>query len=58
MLPDLNTGTSNGKHLVASLFGKGAIVIIGVIVCLAIIAAVVIYTQKMKKDNQGDNDDE
>ena len=51
MLPDLNTGTSNGKHLVASLFGKGAIVIIGVIVCLAIIAAVVIYTQKMKKDN-------
>ncbi|MBR6548086.1 MAG: hypothetical protein IKT68_00945 [Clostridia bacterium] len=49
MLAALETGGSGGKHMLASLMGKGSIVMIGVLVGLAVVAAVVVYVRTRKK---------
>lgn len=46
------------SELVASLFGDGSIVIICSIAGIAILAAIIIYIQKKKKGNKGENEDE
>lgn len=46
------------SELVASLFGDGSIVIICSIAGIAILAAIIIYIQKKKKGNKGENDNE
>jgi DNA-directed RNA polymerase subunit RPC12/RpoP len=58
VIPVLKKEEPKDSELVASLFGDGSLVIVCTLFGLAVLAAVVIYTQKMKKDNQGDNDDE
>jgi uncharacterized membrane protein YuzA (DUF378 family) len=54
MLKDLE----NGKNLFGSLFGNGSIVMICVLAGIAVLAAIVIYLQKKRKDNKGENEDE
>jgi hypothetical protein len=58
MLLALNTDLGNGKHLYGSMFGNGSVAIICSILGVAILAAIIIFLQKKKKDNKGENDDE
>ena len=55
--PDDKVEPDDSK-LVASLFGDGSLVIVCSFFGLAVLAAIVIYLQKKKKGNKGDNDDE
>ena len=57
---NLSLDGANGKHLYASLFGNGSVIIICAFVGVAVLAAVLVYLQKKKKDNNnnGKNDDE
>jgi hypothetical protein len=58
VLLSLNIDESIGKKLFGSLFSSGSVPIICTIAGLAVLAAIVIYLQKKKKGNKGDNDDE
>ena len=58
MIPALKKEEPNDNELVASLFGDGSLVIVCSFFGFAVLAAIVIYLQKKKKGNKGDNDDE
>jgi len=58
ILPALNKTDPHDDELVASLFGDGSIVIICSIAGIAILAAIIIYIQKKKKGNKGENENE
>ena len=58
VIPALNKAESEDSELVASLFGGGSIVVICSFLGLAVLAAIVIYIQKKKKDNKGAKEDE
>lgn len=58
MLLSLNVNVVNNKHLLASMMGDGSVVVIGLFVVLAIIAAVVLFLKKRKKDSKGEGEDE
>ena len=49
---------ADGKHLVASLFGKGSLVMIGVIAGIALIAVLAVNLQKKKSGSKGEKKDE
>ena len=49
----LNTGgLNNGKNLFGSLISDGSLIVIGVIAGLAILAGVIIFLRKKKKDKK------
>ena len=58
VIPALNKAESEDSELVASLFGDGSLVIICSLFGLAVLAAIVIYLQKKKKSNKGEQEDE
>ena len=58
VIPVLKKEEPKDSELVASLFGDGSLVIVCTLFGLAVLAAIVIYLQKKKKGNKGDNDDE
>lgn len=51
-----NIDKTNGKHLFGSLISNGSLIVIGSIAGLAILAAVIIFLRKKKKDNKEEND--
>ena len=58
VIPALNKAEPDDNELLASLFGDGSIIIIGSFFGLAVLAAIVVYLQKKKKINKGENKDE
>ena len=58
MLLSLSINGVNNKHLLASMMGDGSVVVIGLFVVLAIIAGVVLFLKKRKKDSKGEGEDE
>ena len=58
VIPALNKPEPNDSEVIASLFSNGSVVIICSLFGLAVLAAVIMYLQKKKKSNKGENEDE
>ena len=58
VIPVLKKEEPKDSELVASLFGDGSLLIVCTFFGLAVLAGTIIYLQKKKKGNKGDNDDE
>jgi uncharacterized membrane protein YuzA (DUF378 family) len=58
ILPALNKSDPDDSDLVASLFGEGSVVMICLIIGVAVLAAIIIFLQKKKKINKGENENE
>jgi uncharacterized membrane protein YuzA (DUF378 family) len=58
ILPALNKSDPDDSDLVASLFGEGSVVMICLIIGVAVLAAIIIFLQKKKKSNKGENENE